>query len=104
MTEHQASQSDTPGTSSAQQAAGGGTSRGPEFGTGGEPQVPVPPYDEYRGENTGSGAEATAKAFDASHAPARNEQRTPSADLRIARRHACEPKHLGLWSATGTTL
>jgi hypothetical protein len=69
MTEHQASQSDTPGTSSAQQAAGGGTSRGPEFGTGGEPQVPVPPYDEYRGENTGSGAEATAKAFDASHAP-----------------------------------
>ena len=23
--------------------------RGPEFGTGGEPQVPVPPYDDERG-------------------------------------------------------
>jgi hypothetical protein len=69
MTEHEETQGDTPGTSSAQQAAGGGTSRGAEFGTGGEPQVPVPPYNEYRSENTGRGAEATAKAFDASHAP-----------------------------------
>jgi hypothetical protein len=44
MTEHQEAQSDTPGTSSAQQAAGGGTSRGPEFGTAGmlerHPNVP----------------------------------------------------------------
>ncbi len=54
------------GTSHAQQAPGGGTSRGPEFGTGGEPQVPVPPYDEMRGE---PGENTAPKAFDASNAP-----------------------------------
>jgi hypothetical protein len=54
------------GTSPAQQAPGGGTSRGPEFGTGGEPQVPVPPYDELRGE---PGENTAPKAFDASNAP-----------------------------------
>jgi hypothetical protein len=69
MTENDSSQSETSGKSHAQQAPGGGSSRGPEFGTGGEPQVPVPPYNELRSENTGRGAEATAKAFDASHAP-----------------------------------
>jgi len=71
MTENDSSQSETSGKSHAQQAPGGGSSRGPEFGTGGEPQVPVPPYNELRSENTGRGAEATAKAFDASHAPER---------------------------------
>jgi len=69
MTEQDSSQSETSGTSHAQQAPGGHSSRGPEFGTGGEPQVPVPPYNELRTENTGRGAEATAKAFEASNAP-----------------------------------
>lgn len=55
------------GTSHAQQAPGGATSRGPDFGTGGEPQVPVPPYTEMRGEATGENV--ASKAFDASNAP-----------------------------------
>jgi hypothetical protein len=54
------------GTSHADQAPGGGSSRGPEFGTGGEPQVPAPPYDEFRGE---PGENTAPKAFDASNAP-----------------------------------
>lgn len=57
------------GSSSAHEPPGGRSSRGPEFGTGGEPQVPVPPYDEERGENTGDGAEGVRKAFDADNAP-----------------------------------
>jgi len=69
MTEPDSPRSETSGTSHAQQAPGGRSSRGPEFGTGGEPQVPVPPYDELRSEKTGRGAESTAKAFDASNAP-----------------------------------
>ena len=43
-----------------------GTSRGLEFVTGGEPQVPVPPYNELRGE---PGENTAAKAFDASNPP-----------------------------------
>jgi len=54
------------GTSHAQQPPGGGSSRGPEFGTGGEPQVPVPPYDDLRGE---SGENTAPAAYDASNAP-----------------------------------
>jgi hypothetical protein len=54
------------GASHADQAPGGRSSRGPEFGTGGEPQVPVPPYNEFRGE---PGENTAAKAFDASNAP-----------------------------------
>lgn len=56
---------------SAQQQAGGGrSSRGPEYGTGGgEVQVSVPPYDDLRGENTGEGAEGVRKSFDADNAP-----------------------------------
>lgn len=53
--------------SHADQAEGGRSSRGPEFGTGGEPQVPVPPYDEERGE---PGPNTAPQAFDASNAPA----------------------------------
>jgi hypothetical protein len=51
-----------------QEAPGGRSSRGPEYGTAGETQVPTPPYDELRGENSGEGAEGTRKAFDASNA------------------------------------
>ncbi|HWM06019.1 MAG TPA: hypothetical protein VNP92_27060 [Actinophytocola sp.] len=53
-------------TSAAQQAPGGRSSRGPEYGTGGEPQVPVPPYDELRGE---PGENTAPQAFDAANAP-----------------------------------
>jgi hypothetical protein len=52
--------------SHADQAPGGRSSRGPEYGTGGEPQVPVPPYDDLRGE---PGENTAPKAFDASDAP-----------------------------------
>ena len=52
--------------SHADQAEGGRSSRGPEFGTPGEPQVPVPPYDELRGE---PGENTASQAFDASNAP-----------------------------------
>lgn len=58
---------DHDGTSHAQQAPGGSASRGPEFGTGGEPQVPVPPYDEERGE---PGENTAVKAYDADAAAA----------------------------------
>lgn len=72
MTQHEASSEATttehPGTSHAQQAPGGGTSRGPDFGTGGQPQVPVPPY-EGLGEGSAQGADGVRKAFDASNAP-----------------------------------
>jgi hypothetical protein len=54
------------GTSHAQQAPGGGSSRGPEFGTGGEVQGLVPPYDELRGQ---AGENSAPQAFDASNAP-----------------------------------
>ena len=64
------------GTSQAQQAPGGATSRGPEFGTGGEPQVPVPPYDEWRGE---PGKNTAAMAYDASNAP-KPGPKTPVSD------------------------
>lgn len=63
----EAEQPDTPGTSHAEQPPGGGSSRGPEFGTGGQPQVPVPPYDDLRGEPGDNSAPA---AYDASNAPA----------------------------------
>jgi len=53
-------------TSASQQAPGGRSSRGPEYGTGGEPQVPVPPYDELRGE---PGKNTAPQAFDAANAP-----------------------------------
>jgi hypothetical protein len=56
------------GSDARRDPPGGRSSRGPEYGTPGSPQVPVPPYDELRGENTGEGAEATRKAFDASNA------------------------------------
>lgn len=56
----------TQGASHSDQAPGGSASRGPEFGTGGEPQVPVPPYDDLRGE---SGENTAAQAYDASNAP-----------------------------------
>lgn len=55
------------GTSHAQQAPGGGSSRGPDFGTGGEPQVPVPPYRELKGDERGENT--AVKAYDASNAP-----------------------------------
>lgn len=52
--EHGSGQHDNPGQ---------GTSPGPP----GEPQVPVPPYDELR---TGTGENTAPKAFDATNAPA----------------------------------
>jgi hypothetical protein len=58
--------SNEAGASHADQTPGGHSSRGPEFGTGGEPQVPVPPYDELRGE---PGENTAALAYDASNAP-----------------------------------
>jgi len=66
MTDQDPASTEAHGTSHAQQAPGGGVSRGPEFGTVGEPQVPVPPYDDLRGE---PGENTAAKAFDASNAP-----------------------------------
>jgi hypothetical protein len=53
-----------------QETSGGRSSRGPEYGTGGEPMTdrPVPPYDELRGANSGEGAEGVRKAFDADNA------------------------------------
>jgi hypothetical protein len=53
-------------TSQADQAPGGRSNRGPEFGTVGEPQVPTPPYDELRGE---PGENTAPTAFDADNAP-----------------------------------
>lgn len=67
MTDHDRTHNEPDGTSHAQQAPGGAVSRGPEFGTGGEPQVPVPPYDDLRGE---PGENTADKAYDASNAPA----------------------------------
>lgn len=58
---------DHEGTAHSEQAPGGRSSRGPEFGTGGEPQVPVPPYDDERGE---PGENTAPAAYDASNAPA----------------------------------
>lgn len=55
---------------SGREAPGGRSSRGPDYGHGGKPQVPVPPYDEQRGANAGEGAEGARKAFDADNAPA----------------------------------
>ncbi len=57
---------DREGTSHSEQAPGGSSSRGPEYGTGGEPQVPVPPYDDERGA---PGENTAVKAYDASNAP-----------------------------------
>lgn len=62
----QVGQSPAAGTSYAEQPPGGGSSRGPEFGTGGQPQVPVPPYDDLRGE---PGENSAPAAYDASNAP-----------------------------------
>jgi hypothetical protein len=74
---------DRPGTghdtSHADQMPGGGSSRGPEFGTGGEPQGLVPPYDEERGE---PGQNTAPKAFDASNAPARGPEPAVSDEER----------------------
>ena len=67
MVDDDRSSTEPRGTSHAQQPPGGGTSRGPEFGTGGEPQVAVPPYNQ--GENRDEGAEGVRKSFDASNAP-----------------------------------
>jgi len=64
------------GTSDAQQAPGGGSSRGPEFGHGGEVQVPVPPYDDLRGE---PGENTADKAYDTSNA-AKPGPRPPVSD------------------------
>ncbi len=52
----------------AREMPGGGSSRGPEYGTVGEPQVEVPPYDDLRGAPSTEGAEGVRKAFDASNA------------------------------------
>jgi hypothetical protein len=61
---------DEQGSDVRQEAPGGRSSRGPDYGAPGDPQVPTPPYDELRGENSGEGAEGTRKAFDASNAGA----------------------------------
>ena len=47
---------------------GGRSSRGPDTGPSDEVQVPVPPYDELRGENAEDGAEGARRAFDAANA------------------------------------
>ena len=77
MAEHE--HTDREGTSHSEQAPGGSSSRGPEFGTGGEPQVPVPPYDDERGE---PGENTATKAYDASHAPAPGPGSEVSAEER----------------------
>lgn len=53
-------------TADAQQAPGGASSRGPDSVAAGEPQVPVMPYDDMRGE---PGENTAPKAYDASNAP-----------------------------------
>jgi hypothetical protein len=67
-----------------QETSGGRSSRGPEYGTGGEQATdrPVPPYDELRGANTGEGAEGVRKAFDADHAGPPGAGATVSAEER----------------------
>lgn len=64
MTDH-----DSERRQAMQEAPGGRSSRGPEYGKGGEPQVPVPPYDELRGEPNKESAEGVRRAFDADNAP-----------------------------------
>jgi hypothetical protein len=71
-------------TSHADQAPGGRSSRGPEYGTGGEPQVPVPPYDDLRGE---PGENTAPTAFDASNAP----EPGPAAPVSDEERHGMSP-------------
>jgi len=66
MADQEPSSTEAHGTSHSQQAPGGGVSRGPEYGTAGEPQVPVPPYDDLRGE---PGENTAPQAYDASNAP-----------------------------------
>jgi hypothetical protein len=68
VVEDDSTNSNQQGSDVRQEAPGGRSSRGPEYGTPGEPQVPTPPYDELRGENSGEGAEGVRKAFDADHA------------------------------------
>jgi hypothetical protein len=82
MTEDDESGTEPQGTSHAQQPPGGGSSRGPDFGTGGEPQVPVPPYDDVRGKGAAAGAEGVRKAFDASQAPEPGSPPVVSAEER----------------------
>jgi hypothetical protein len=53
-------------TAHSGQAPGGRSSRGPEFGTRGEPQGLVPPYDDLRGE---PGENSAPTAYDATNAP-----------------------------------
>ncbi len=61
--------SDRTERAAAQEAPGGGNSRGPEYNTVGDVQADVPPYDELRGEPSAESAEGVAKSFDASNAP-----------------------------------
>ncbi len=61
--------SDRTERAAAQEAPGGGNSRGPEYSTGGEVQADVPPYDDLRGAPSAEGAEGVRKSFDASNAP-----------------------------------
>ncbi len=57
------------GQGSAQDAPGGRSSRGPEYGGVGEPQVEVPPYEDRQRAHNAEGAERTHRAFDADNAP-----------------------------------
>lgn len=59
----------TEGHAARDQAPGGHSSRGPDYGTPGEVQVDTPPYRDEKGPNSGEGAEGVRKAFDASNAP-----------------------------------
>jgi hypothetical protein len=66
MTDQDRTHNGSTATPHSGQAPGGRSSRGPDYGTGGEPQVPVPPYDDLRGE---PGDNSAPRAFDASNAP-----------------------------------
>lgn len=62
-----------------QEMPGGSTSRGPDYGTVGEVQADVPPYDDIRGPASAEGAEGVRKAFDASNAAA------PDTDVPVSK-------------------
>lgn len=65
-----------------QEMPGGSNSRGPEYGTVGEIQADVPPYDELRGSASAEGAEGVHRAFDATNAPAPGPDVPVSAEER----------------------
>ena len=68
MAEHRTS-AEEQASDAREEMRGGRATRGPEYGTGGGPQVPTPPYREEKGAAGDEAGEGTGKAFDADNAP-----------------------------------